>query len=405
MSTPAETIIRPEFPFFAAHPDVIYFDSAATTQKPLRVIDAVADQLGPSCATVGRSGHRLARSATAMVRTARNEVAAFIGAEPEDVAFTSGATESLNIVAFQWGMANLRDGDEVMVCLDDHAAAVKPWIEVQNRLAESGIDVRVVSFEICDHGDYDTADLASKLSPRTRLVALSHLHHVSGMEMELARLRATIPESVVISLDAAQSVGHIAVDVPSLGVDFISFSGHKMFASPGVGVLWVRPARRHEMRAARFGGASTGEFANRGDDGLATIVEAGTPNIAGIRSMLEAVRFINELGIERIEGRLLDLTQRLLNQLRSLPKIRFAPGPARCPCAVGHGILSFTVDDVTSMDVGFVLDSESIFVRAGGHCQAVPGRGLSDAVRVSLHIYNTEQEIDRFVLAMREITA
>jgi cysteine desulfurase/selenocysteine lyase len=397
--------VRAEFPFFAANADVVYLDSAATTQKPSRVIDAVADQLGPSCATVGRSGHRLARSATAMVHAARQEVAAFLGAEPADLAFTSGATESLNIIAFQWGMGNLRDGDEVMVCLDDHAAAVKPWLEVRSRLGEMGVDVSVVPFDSYIHGDYDTSDLASKLSPRTRLVAVSHVHHISGMEMELARLRTIIPADVAISIDAAQSVGHIPVDVRSLGVDFVSFSGHKMFASPGVGALWAHPARRPEMRPARVGAASTGEFRTGRDDALATIVEAGTPNIVGIRSMLEAVRFIGDLGIERIEARLLELTQRLLSQLRSLPNIRFTPGPAHCPCAVGHGILSFAVQGVSSLDVGFVLDSQSICVRAGGHCLPVPGRDLADAIRVSLHVYNTEQEIDRFVLAMSEIAA
>lgn len=381
--------VRAEFPFFAAHPDLVYLDSAATTQKPRTVLDAMARHLATDAANPGRGTYRLATAATRTVEEVRGVVAGFLGAgDPASIAFTSGATAALNAIVQCWARPNLRPGDEVLVSASDHAACVRPWYAAAGELG-----LRLVPYRRTASGDPDVADLAAKLTPRTRAVVVTHVHNVFGELAEVAEIRRRVGPEVVVCLDAAQSAGHTWVDVRELGADAVAFSAHKMFGPPGTGVLWAAPRLVETMRPAVVGGGMAGRT------GLAGVLEAGTPNTGGIVGLGAAVRFVESLGIARIGAHVGALTQALVERLEAMPHVRLLPGVAfSTACRSGYGIVSFQVDGVSASDVGFVLDDAGICVRTGGHCvhdDTAPGEAAGDSVRVSMHAYTTEAEVER----------
>ncbi len=399
--------IRQQFPALRKNPDVLFFDNAATTQKPAEVIETVTNFYREQCANSGRAAYSWSTKLSARVEQARTELARFIKASVDDVAFTSGATDSLNLVATMWGLNNLQDGDEVMVCLEDHQSATLPWFNLQQILERQGKSITVVPFKMHSSGTYDRESIAETLSARTRIIALSHVHHLYGMEMDLPELRRLIPDNVLISLDASQSIGHTAIDVTRLGAHFLSFSGHKMFAANGTGVLWVKPELRVQLWPVRVGAKSAAEITPDGlmidRTTLSGLVEAGTVNLPAILSFLPAIQFIESIGIEQIEHHLSFLTHRLYESLKALPQVEFAPGIGACNCTKGYGILSFQLSGFDSADLAAYLDSMGIFVRTGDHCLA-SRKGQDAFARVSLHVYNTLEEIERFVEVLSDAT-
>ncbi len=391
--------VREQFPFFERNTDLLYFDNAATTQKPRCVIEAVQRTLVDQCANAGRGVYRAASQLAREIEDTRAAVAQFIDAESaENIYFTSGATESLRTVAEWWGEACLVDGDEVLVCFEDHRSTIVPWLELKERLAQRGVSIAVKGFPLRQHGGPDVDALLSLITPKTRLVSLTHIHNVFGNDAPVAQISAALPERVKLSLDASQSVGHLPVSTQESGVDFLSFSAHKMFGVTGTGVLWMAPDAYAEAMRSRTAVVQRGSMANQLRDRL----EHRTLNIQGIVALGAAVKFLHSIGVERIAARLSELTVRLLDGLRTIDAIEFLPGPAYWACRCGHGILSFTVPGVSSGDLGFVLDAEGICVRTGGHC-AYRREGIGDSVRVSLHFYNTEEEIDLFIATLRRI--
>lgn len=407
------SLIRKQFPIFANNPELIFFDNAATAQKPNTVLRRMTQFYRQDCANAGRAAYRSSTRAASEIEKSRARVAGLINASSSDVVFTSGATESLNTVALSWGLANLKDGDEVMVCYEDHKSCVQPWVNLKSLLARFGVNIEIVAFEVHLEGDYELKSIRERVSRRTRLLAMTHVHHLYGLDMEVAQVREIVGNDVLISLDASQSVGHRQVDVQSLGVDFLSFSGHKMFAAGGVGVLWVSPAVQHQLVAIKSGGKSTSvsaSLAPKGDAtstlaggtavGLSDLLECGTQGIASIVSLVPAIDFIERLGIYRIERRVSLLSHLLYDQLKTLPGIEFSPGFGRCGCPVGFGIIAFRFDQIATSDLAFVLDGENIQVRTGDHCIGSRNKG-DDYARVSLHVYNTEAEIGRFMEVLK----
>jgi cysteine desulfurase / selenocysteine lyase len=339
----------------------------------------------------------------------RSKLAGFIGANPEDLAFTSGATESLNTVALTWGLTNLQDGDEIMLCPRDHKSAILPWYNLKEILAAQGKTIQIKTFEIHEVGDYDLKSIKAQVSPRTRLLAMAHIHHVFGLDMEVPEIRAIVGDDVLISLDASQSVGHIPVDVQSLAVDFISFSGHKMFAATGTGALWVNPRVKASLHPCKVGGKS-GSRQGTGPNGpvidnkqnsrsAAELFEAGTQNIAGILSLGKAVDFVESIGLRSIQSHVSELTVYLYSKLLELPGIIFAPGMGVCRCETGFGIIAFRFEQLSNLDLSFVLDAENIFVRSGDHCTYAKDHS-EEYVRVSMHLYNSKEEIDQLVYVL-----
>lgn len=249
-------------------------------------------------------------------------------------------------------------------------------------------------------GDYSLNDIRTRLSPRTRLAALTHIHNVFGLEMEIAEIRTILPPEVLLSVDACQSVGHIHVDVQALGADFLSFSGHKLFAAPGIGVLRVRKDLHPQLVPCLTGGGQPQQlFAAP----ASRMLEAGTPNLPGAVSLAAALDFIESIGIKRIERYLKELTDYAVAALRRVPRIQFMPGPAYCDCSVGHGIVSFRLPPHSSEDVGLWLEQHGIHVRAGGHCLADDTH--DECVRVSFQIYNTSHEVDLLAAALHAISS
>lgn len=393
--------IRLQFPFFKNNPDAIFLDSASTTQKPESVLRAESRFYRRECSNAGRASYRASTRTAARIESARAAVARFINGNAEDIVFTSGATESLNTVALAWGLKNLDDGDEIMLCMQDHKSAVLPWLNLQELLARFGKRIKIVPFGIHKEGDYELADIKSGLSPRTRLIALVHVHHLYGMDMEVETIRDIIGGDVLISLDASQSIAHRQIDLNKLKVDFLAFSGHKMFALNGSGVLWISPRCRNMLTSIKAGGG----YAER--NSLQALLESGTANIPAVLSLETAIAFIEKIGMERIETRIHDLTRALYKEIKDIPGIIFSPGYGLCGCPQGFGILSFCFDQVSTSDLAFALDAENIMLRSGDHCQTKSldaGSGAEQQyLRASLQIYNTEEEIKELAQVLRHL--
>ncbi len=380
---PWHEALRAQFPIFTGNPDLVYFDSAATSQKPRAVLDAVHDYLTTANANAGRGTYPWANRTTALIERVRDRVKDFLG-DPQPgtstVHFTSGTTEALRSVARDWLTEYLRDGDEIVVPLADHEANVSPWREAVGVLGRRGVRVRVVPMPYQEASrDYDHRALPGLLSPRTRFVAATHVHHVYGADMNVHRIREAAGPDTVICLDAAQSVGHLPVSVAELDVDFVAFSGHKALALPGTGALW---ARQERGPAYRPGGWS------------------GTPNTAGVASLEAALDWLETAGPDRIGRWTSALATRLTDGLRRLEayevlgcRTNLAAGSPTQPRA---GLVTFRHRHVSSSDLGFILFSHGFMVRCDQHCQGSAGE-KTGSVRVSTHVYNAPEEIDRLV--------
>ncbi|MEU4657495.1 aminotransferase class V-fold PLP-dependent enzyme [Streptomyces sp. NPDC023723] len=386
--------LRAQFPIITGHPELAYLDSAATAQKPQAVLDAVQTYLTTTNANAGRGTYPWANKTTELVERARWRVKEFLGdrdAEHSSVHFTSGTTEGLRTVARDWLVPQLADGDEILVPLSDHRANLEPWQEARRLLAARGVDVHLRALPYQEtSGDYDHRALAEAVGPRTRFVAATHVHHVYGGDMNVHRLRAAVGPRVPICLDAAQSVGHLPVDVgdPALDVDFVVFSGHKAMALPGTGAVWARNTRGPVLTPAGW---------------------AGTPNTVGVVSLLAALDWLDAAGVDRVARHAVRLATRLTDRLRLLDVYEIlgcaASLAAGSPLPEGQrrqGIVTFRHRDIPSDDLGFILFSHGFMVRADSLCQA--GADEKDAVvRVSLHVHNTEEEIDRLLAVLESL--
>lgn len=378
--------LRSQFPIITAHPELAYLDSAATAQKPQDVLDTVHTYLTTTNANAGRGTYPWANRTTALVEQARDRVKLFLDdpvPERSAVHFTSGTTEGLRTVARDWLPGFLTDGDEIVVPVADHEANVAPWLEVQRELARLGvrIGVRPMPYQRAS-GDYDHTALSRLAGPRTRFVAASHVHHVYGGNMNIHRIRQAVGPDAVICLDAAQSVGHLPVSMADLDVDFIVFSGHKAMALPGTGAVWARQARGPKFTPGGW---------------------SGTPNTVGIVSLTGALDWLDEAGTARIEQWTVALAARLTDGLRRLDayEILGCQSSLAADSSVQRrqGIVTFRHHAIDSSDLGFILFSHGFMIRSDQHCQGTAGE-RTGSVRVSLHVYNTAEEVDRLLTVL-----
>lgn len=375
--------LRAQFPIISGHTELTYLDSAATAQKPQAVLDAVQTYLTTINANAGRGTYTWANRTTELVERTRDRVKEFLAdpaPERSCVHFTSGTTEGLRTIAGDWLTSYLTDEDEIVVPVADHQANIDPWLETQRLLAGQGvrIHVRRMPYQPGSH-DYDHDALAQLAGPRTRFVATTHVHHVYGGNMNVHRIRQAVGPDAFICLDAAQSVGHLPVSVADLDVDFLAFSGHKALALPGAGAVWARQARGPAFVPGGW---------------------TGTPNTTGIASLTAALDWLQAADTDRIERWTVALAARLTEGLRRLDDYEILGChlslAADSPVQQRQGIVTFRHRDIDSGDLGFILFSHGFMVRSDNHCQGSAGE-TTGSVRVSVHVYNTPEEIDRLL--------
>jgi cysteine desulfurase/selenocysteine lyase len=395
--------IRADFPILQrrvnGHP-LVYLDNAATSQKPRQVIDALVRYYEFTNANVHRGLHTLAEEATEAYESARAKVARFIGAEPESVVFTRNATEAINLVAYAWGLANLKSGDRIVLTEMEHHSNIVPW-QLIARL--TGAQLHYVPFT--PEGEMDMEALDNALRQEPKLVAIVHVSNVLGTVNpveEITRKAHAVGAKVLI--DGAQAVPHKPVDVTRIGCDFYAFSGHKMLAPTGIGALYARRELLEEMPPFMGGGSMirrvTHEFSTWAD--IPTKFEAGTPNIADAIGFGAAVDYLQHVGMEAIRQHEQRLTAEALRLLEAEEDIVvYGPRDPQRRC----GLVSFNFKHVHPHDVAQVLDARGIAIRAGHHCCQIIMRRLdvTATARASFYLYNTIEEIHTFVEALDDV--
>jgi len=398
--------VRADFPLLQRSVDgkpLVYLDSAATSQKPRAVLEALQRYYEEYNANVHRGLYRIAERATLAYEEARAKVAAFVGARPEELVFTRGTTEAINLVAYAWGDAFVRAGDEVLVTEMEHHSNLVPWQLLAQR---RGARLRVLRVRPED-GTLDLDALDRLLTERTRIVAVAHQSNVVGTINPVRYIseRAHAVGAVVV-VDGAQSVPHMPVRVGELGCDFLAFSGHKMCGPTGIGALWGRRELLEAMPPFHGGG----EMIERVELEHSTYkdpphrFEAGTPNIADAIALGVAVEYLRALGMEAVREHEKALVRYAMAQLAEVRGVRLY-GP-KDPELRG-GALAFTLEGVHPHDVAQVLDEQGVCVRAGHHCAQPLHRalGLTATARASVYLYNTPEDIDALVRGLERVRA
>ncbi|MBY0177631.1 SufS family cysteine desulfurase [Curtobacterium herbarum] len=408
--------IRADFPILQQEVNgqpLAYLDSGATAERPVQVLDAERRFLEHDNAAVHRGAHTLAALSTDAYEDARATVARFIGAtSPSEVVWTANATDALNTVAY--GLRNasagrggpeadrfrLGAGDEVLVTEAEHHANLVPWQELA---VATGATLRWVPVD--DAGCWTAADALALVTDRTRVVAISHVSNVTGMIAPVAEVVAAAHAvGALVVLDACQSAPHRPLDVRALDVDFAAFSGHKMLGPNGIGVLWGRQELLDALPPFRTGGSMITTVTMEHTDFMPAPerFEAGTQPVSQAVALAEAVRYLERIGMRRVQAHEEHLAQRMLTGLAAVPGITVVGPPAG---VARSGLAAFVVDGVHAHDVSQYLDAQGIAVRSGHHCAQPLHRrlGLTATSRASTYVYTTEQDVDRFVTAVAEI--
>lgn len=393
--------LRAQFP--ALHQKVygkplVYLDNAATTQKPQSVIDRIADYYRHENTNIHRGVHYLSQQATEAYENARQSVATFINAEAShEIIFTRGTTESVNLLAGSLKQFLLQAGDSVLITGMEHHSNLVPWQQVclQNK-------AKLLVAELTDKGETDLNQFRQLLSQKPKLVAITHISNALGSinpVKEMIRMAHELDIPVLI--DGAQSVAHSSVDVQELDCDFFVFSGHKIFAPMGIGVLYAKTSWLEQMPPWQFGGEMVDQvsFEETTFNQLPFKFEAGTPNVAGVLGLEAAIKFMGQYDMKSLESYENRIVQQALQMLQTIPGMRFIGEAAH-----RAGVISFVVDGIHPSDIGTLVDKMGVAVRTGHHCaQPVMTRfEVPGTVRASFAIYNTEEEVKIFVQAVEK---
>lgn len=377
---------------------LVYLDNAATSQKPQQVLDALNTYYQRDNANVHRGVHTLAERATAKYEMARQKVKTFINAkETAEVLFTRGTTTSLNWVAKSFGEANVNEGDEIVISYMEHHSNIIPWQQLAKKQKAT---LRYI--ELTPTGELDLASAKKLITAKTKIVAITHVSNVLGVVNPIAELTEIAHQvGAVMVVDGAQSVPHMAVDVQQLNVDFYAFSGHKMLAPTGIGVLYGKRSLLEKMEPIEFGGEMI-DFVYLEDSTWKELpwkFEAGTPNIAGAIGLGAAIDYLTEVGMEDIHHYEQELVAYVLPKLQEIPGITIY-GPT--DPAKRTGVITFNLEGVHPHDLATAMDMEGVSVRAGHHC-AQPLMNyleVNSTARASFYFYNTKSDADTFIKAL-----
>ncbi len=381
---------REDFPMFKQ--DLIYLDNGATTFKPNSVIDAMNDYYKTYSANAHRGDYSISYKVDVNYEDARVKVAKFINAEPEEVIFTSGATESLNIIASGFFDKLLEPGDEIVISNAEHASNVLPWFNLANK---HNLVIKYVPLDSNLHITLDA--VKSVVSPKTKVIALAEITNVVGDIRPIKEIcKFAHANNIFVVCDGAQSVPHKKTDVKDSDVDFLAFSAHKMCGPTGVGVLYGKKELLESVEPLSLGGGMNESFDSENEVYLKELpqrLEAGTPNIAGVIGLGAAVDYLESIGMDTISIYEQKLKKYLIDKLKEIPYIQIINEEA------DSGIVAFNIDGIFSQDVAFFLNKYNVCVRAGNHCAKILKKevGVKNTVRVSLYFYNTTEEIDDLV--------
>lgn len=394
--------IRESFPILSetVHKHkLVYLDNAATTQKPLSVIKKIEEGYTRQNANVHRGVHFLSQMATEAHEDARKTVQNFLGAEhSHEIIFTRGTTESINLVAYSFGETFLKEGDEIIISEMEHHSNIVPWQLLRTR---KGITIKVIPFN--EKGELDLSVFESLFSERTRLVAVNHVSNVLGTINPVKEIIATAhSHNVPVLIDGAQSVPHISVNVKELDVDFYVFSGHKIYGPTGMGVLYGKEKWLDAMVPYQGGGEMIAQvsFDNTTFNELPYKFEAGTPDFIGSTALAEAIRYVQNIGMDEIAAYETYLLNYATEKLKNLGDIRIF-GTSDHKSAV----ISMQVGDIHHYDIGTLLDKLGIALRTGHHCAQpiMKHFGIEGTLRASFALYNTTEEIDALIAGIERV--
>ena len=381
---------REDFPMLQSN--IIYFDNGATTFKPKSVIDATSYYYSEISANAHRGDYEISYKVDVAYENTRKKVANFINADREEVIFTSGATESLNMIATGFFKPILEPGDEILLTLSEHASNVLPWFRLAK---ECGAIIKYIELDSNLH--VTVSNTMAAITPNTKVISIAGITNVVGDERPLKEIISYAHHNnIFVVVDGAQSVPHMKTDVKELDCDFLVFSAHKMCGPTGVGVLFGKKELLEVLEPINLGGGMNESFDNIDSiylKELPTRLEAGTPNIAGVIGLSAAIDYLNKIGMDNIKLYEIKLKKYLINKLKNIPHLSVLN--EECD----SGIVAFNVDGVFPQDVAYYLNKYNICVRAGNHCAKIlkNATGIKNTVRVSLYFYNTESEIDKFV--------
>ena len=394
MFCPAE--IKKDFPIFADS-DLVYLDNAATTQKPQSVLDTVDSLYKEANANVHRALYSLGSEATERFETSRKKVADFIGVSEKEIVFTSGTTDSINLLARSIGNT-LKPGDEILISEMEHHSNIVPWQQAAQR---TGATLKYLS--ITETGELDLSDANQYFTSNTKIVSLTHMSNVLGTINPIKELSAKAHQvGAVMIVDGAQGASHLPVDMKELGCDFYAFSGHKMVAPTGIGILWGKTALLEEMEPFMGGGEMiktvTMESSTWND--IPYKFEAGTPNFAQAVGLGAAMDYLNNIGMNEIADHEKKLTRYALDKLNQIDDLRIH-GSAKDR----GGVISFNVDGIHPHDLAQFLNEDNIAIRVGHHCAQplLKTLGETATARMSFYIYNDESDVDKFCDSISDI--
>ena len=391
--------IKKDFPILE-NKNIVYLDSSATTQKPIQVINAIEDYYKRYNANPHRGAYSLSIEATEEYENVRSKIAKFINARySEEIIFSKNATESLNLIAYSYGMDNLKKDDEVVLSIMEHHSNLVPWQKV-TKLTESKLNYMYINenYEISDE------EIESKITDKTKVVGIMHISNVLGTINDIKKIiKYAHKKGSIVIVDATQSIQHMSIDVQELDADFLVFSGHKMMAPLGIGVLYGKKELLNKMNPFLMGGDMI-EYVYEQETTYAPLpnkFEAGTQNVEGVIGLGAAIDYIEKLGydsIQKIEKELLDYAMEKLLELDYL-ELYVTPNSKN-----HSGVISFNIKGVHPHDVASILDSEGVCVRSGNHCAQPLLRymGLDSTCRVSFYIYNTKEDVDKLVSALNK---
>lgn len=381
---------RDDFPMIKD--DLIYLDNGATTFKPKCVLEAMNDYYENYSANAHRGDYSISYKVDVAYENARVKVAKFINAEIDEVVFTSGATESLNVIATGFFGNLLEEGDEIIISDAEHASNVLPWFRLANKL---GAVIKYVPLDANLHVTLE--NIKSVVTPRSKVISLAGITNVVGDVRPIKEIcKFAHQNNMFVVCDGAQSVPHTKTDVKDLGVDFLAFSGHKMCGPTGVGVLYGKKELLEAVEPLSLGGGMNESFDSEKEIYLKELpqrLEAGTPNIAGVIGLGAAVDYLDKIGMDTISIYEQKLKKYMMDKLEKIPYIQIVNEEA------DSGIVAFNVEGIFSQDVAYYLNKYNICVRAGNHCAKILKKaiGVKNTIRVSLYYYNTKEEIDALV--------